>query len=109
MLERYNTSLKIACAAFALLLVFQLSQLFARKDPLANVGFGLESRLQPVRGDDVRPSLENSNHSPAEAGTPNPRGPSLGSPSPPPGERAGVRGPAVEKVAPEIQARVDRI
>jgi hypothetical protein len=35
--ERYNGPLKIVCAALALLLVFQISQLFARKDPLTDV------------------------------------------------------------------------
>src|SRR6059036_3082277 len=86
MLERYNIGLKIVCAALTLLIIFQVSQLFARKDPLANVGIDIART----------PAIPSESNAPASR---------TGSPSP----LNGVRGETVRLTSAEIQTRIDRI
>lgn len=60
MLERYNRALKIICAALALLLIFQISQLFARKDPLADVSNLPARSPSPSPGEKAGPNGQSS-------------------------------------------------
>ena len=122
MFERAEISLKIACLAFAALLLFQLLGMVTRKDPLANVNLTALSVLAsntnaPISGKGTNAPLRsqsetNSAAPPSSARTQTNSDPTKPPSMPSPGmARMGPgMGPgAAPDLPPAIRARVDRI